>query len=86
MTCKSVGKRSGNFITVITQIRTFSLNLATSKNIFETTEYCQERSFQKKQEYQQKKKLTLFRKTLRSNLKLNERQRQSVIIVYQSQA
>ena len=47
MTCKSVGKRSCNFITVITQIRAFSLNLATSKNIFETTEYCQERSFSK---------------------------------------
>ena len=46
-TCKSVSKRSCTFITVITEIRTFSLNLCTSNKKFETTKYSQERSFQK---------------------------------------
>ena len=43
-----VSKRSRTFITVITQIRTFSLNLGTSNKNFETTKYSLERSFQKK--------------------------------------
>ena len=43
-----VNKRSRTFITVITQIRTFSLNLGTSNKNFETTKYSLERSFQKK--------------------------------------
>ena len=43
-----VSKRSRTFITVITQTRTFSLNLDTSNKNFETNKYSQERSFQKK--------------------------------------
>ena len=34
-------------LTVVTQIRTFSLNLGTSNKNFETTKYSMERSFQK---------------------------------------
>ena len=34
-------------LTVVTQIRTFSLNLGTSNKNFETTKYSLERSFQK---------------------------------------
>ena len=40
-------KRSHTFITVIMQIRTFSLSLGTSNNNFETTEHSPERSFEK---------------------------------------
>ena len=36
-TCERVSKRSATFITVITQIRTFSSNLGTSNKNFETT-------------------------------------------------
>ena len=38
-TCKSVIKWSCTFITVITQIKIFSLNLGTSNKNFETTKY-----------------------------------------------
>ena len=44
-------KRSRTFLTVITQIRTFSLNLGTSINNFQTTKYSLERSLQKESEY-----------------------------------
>ena len=54
ITYKSVSKRSRTFITVIMQIRTFSLNLGTSNKNFETTKYSLKRSFQKKYEYQKK--------------------------------
>ena len=37
ITCKSVSKRSHTFITLIMQIRTFSLNSGTSNKNFETT-------------------------------------------------
>ena len=47
-TCRCVSKRSCTFITVITQIRTFSVNLGTFNKNFETTEYSLERSYQKK--------------------------------------
>ena len=47
ITCKSVGKRSCTFITVIMQIRIFSLNLGISNKKFETTKYSLEKSFQK---------------------------------------
>ena len=65
----SVSKRSCTFITVITQIRAFSLNLGTSNQNFETTKYSMERSFQKEYEYQKRIFSKFFRKTLRSNLK-----------------
>ena len=42
-----MSKRSRTFITVITQIRTFSLNLGTSNKNLETTKDSLERSFQK---------------------------------------
>ena len=42
-----VSKRPRTFITVITQITTFSLNLAASNKNYETTKYSLERSFQK---------------------------------------
>ena len=48
ITCKSVSKRSPTFITMMTQIRTFFLNLGTSNKNFETTKYSLEKSFQKK--------------------------------------
>ena len=44
-------KRSRTFLTVITQIRTFFLNLGTSINNFQTTKYSLERSLQKESEY-----------------------------------
>ena len=44
-------KRSRTFLTVTTQIRTFSLNLGTSINNFQTTKYSLERSLQKESEY-----------------------------------
>ena len=44
-------KRSRTFLTVITQIRTFSLNLGTSIKNFQTTKYSLERSLQKESEY-----------------------------------
>ena len=46
ITYESVSKRSRTFITVITQIRTFSLKLSSSNKNFETTKYALERSFQ----------------------------------------
>ena len=48
ITRESVSKRSCTFIAVITQIRTFSLNLGTSNKSFETTKYFLKRSVQKK--------------------------------------
>ena len=45
ITCKNVSKRSRTLITVITQIRTFSLNLGTSSKNFETNKPSLERSF-----------------------------------------
>ena len=50
ITCESVSKRSRTFLTVITQIRSFS-NWGTSIDNFQTTKYSLERSFQKKWEY-----------------------------------
>ena len=47
ITYKSVSKRSCTFITVIKQIRTFSLNLGTSNKNFETSKYSLETYFQK---------------------------------------
>ena len=62
-------KDDATFITVNTQIMTFSLNLGLSNKNFQTNKYSLERSFQKELEYQQKKKKSkFFRKTLRSNL------------------
>ena len=46
MTYKSVSKRSRTFITVITQIRSFSLNFGTFKKNLETIKYSLERSLQ----------------------------------------
>ena len=67
-TCESVTKNLCTFITVITQTRTFSLNLGNSDNNFETNKYSLERSFQKniKKKFFSK----FFRKILRSNLKI----------------
>ena len=59
-TCKSVSKRSCTFVTVITKIRTFSLNLGTSIKNFETIKYSLERSFQKKNIKKKKKKKSDF--------------------------
>ena len=56
MTNKSVTNRFRTFVTVIMQIRIFSLNLRNSNENFKTTKYSLERSFQKEQEYQKKKK------------------------------
>ena len=56
MTNKSVTNRFRTFVTVIMQIRIFSLNLRNSNKNFKTTKYSLERSFQKEQEYQKKKK------------------------------
>ena len=61
-TCKSVSKTSCTFITVITQIRTFFLNLGSSHKNFETTNYCQDR-ISKGKTFSK-----FFRKTMRSNL------------------
>ena len=47
ITYKSLSKKSRTFATVITQIRTFSLNLGTFNKKFETVKYFLERSFQK---------------------------------------
>ena len=52
MTNKSVTNRFRTFVTVIMQIRIFSLNLRNSNKNFKTTKYSLERSFQKEQEYQ----------------------------------
>ena len=52
MTNKSVTNRFRTFVTVIMQIRIFSLNLRNSNENFKTTKYSLERSFQKEQEYQ----------------------------------
>ena len=49
-----VSKRSRTFITMFTQIITFSLNLGTSNKNFETIKCSLERFFQKKKEYQKK--------------------------------
>ena len=54
MTNKSVTNRFRTFVTVIMQIRIFSLNLRNSNENFKTTKYSLERSFQKEQEYQKK--------------------------------
>ena len=67
ITYKSASKRSR--ILVITQIRTFSLNLSTYNKNFQTTKYSLERSPQKELEDQKKIFLKFFRKTLRSNPK-----------------
>ena len=56
MTNKSVTNRFRTFVTVIMQIRIFSLNLRNSNENFKTTKYSLERSFQKEQKYQKKKK------------------------------
>ena len=56
MTNKTVTNRFRTFVTVIMQIRIFSLNLRNSNENFKTTKYSLERSFQKEQEYQKKKK------------------------------
>ena len=72
MTNKSVTNRFRTFVTVIMQIRIFSLNLRNSNENFKTTKYSLERSFQKEQEYQKKKIYIFpkfFRKTLGYNLK-----------------
>ena len=50
------------FLTVITQIGTFSFNLESSIKNFETTKYSLERSFQKEWEYHKKKFFRIFRK------------------------
>ena len=50
ITCKSVNKRSRTSIRLITLIMTFSLNLGTSNQNFETTKYSLKRSFQKEWE------------------------------------
>ena len=47
ITYKSLSKRSRAFERVITQIRTFSLNLSTFNKKLETIKYFLERSFQK---------------------------------------
>ena len=52
MTNKTVTNRFRTFVTVIMQIRIFSLNLRNSNKNFKTTKYSLERSFQKEQEYQ----------------------------------
>ena len=52
MTNKSVTNRFRTFVTVIMQIRIFSLNLRNSNKNCKTTKYSLERSFQKEQEYQ----------------------------------
>ena len=72
MTNKSVTNRFCTFVTVIMQIRIFSLNLLNSNENFKTTKYSLERSLQKEQEYPKKKKIffpKFFRKTLGYNLK-----------------
>ena len=53
---------------MITQIRTFPLNLCASIRNFQTTKYSLEVPFQRNENI---KKKTFFRKTLRSNLNLN---------------
>ena len=55
-----VSKRSRTFITMFTQIITFSLNLGTSNKNFETIKCSLERSFQKKKEYQKKYDLPIY--------------------------
>ena len=62
-------KRSRTFLTVITQIRTFSLNLSTSIKNRYSTRYSPEISFQKEWEYHNFF-LKFFRKTLRCNLNM----------------
>ena len=57
MTNKSVTNRFCTFVTVIMQIRIFSLNLLNSNENFKTTKYSLERSLQKEQEYPKKKKI-----------------------------
>ena len=47
ITSKIVGKISCTFMTVITQITKFSLNLGTSNKSFKTTKFSLERCFQK---------------------------------------
>ena len=71
MTNKSVTNRFRTFVTVIMQIRIFSLNLRNSNKNFKTTKYSLERSFQKEQEYQKNIYIfpKFFRKTLGYNLK-----------------
>ena len=66
-----MSKRSHTFLPVITQIRTFSLNLDSSIKDFQTIKYSLERSIQKEWEYFKKKFANFFRKTLRSNLNLS---------------
>ena len=76
-----MSKRSHTFITVITQIRTFSLDFSI-KNV-KTTKYCLERYFQIKYEYQKNVFFEFFRKTLRSNLNVvinNEESLKSILV------
>ena len=46
ITCKSVSKQLRTFLTVITQITIFSLNLGTFNNNFKTATFFMGRSFQ----------------------------------------
>ena len=62
ITYKSASKRSR--ILVITQIRTFSLNLSTSNKNFQTTKYSLERSPQKELEDQKKIFFEIFQKNI----------------------
>ena len=65
---KSASSRSSTFITMMMQIRTFSLNSGFSDKNFETATYLLERPFQKVQEYSKNIFFEIFQKTLRSNL------------------
>ena len=70
-----MSKRQRTFITVITQIKTFFLNLGTANKKLEATKCSLERFFQKELEHQKNKKklffLKFFRKSLRPYLKLD---------------
>ena len=66
---KSVSQRSHTFLTVMTHIRTFSLNSGTSIKNLQTTEYSLERSFPQKWEYNKRFFSDFFGKTLHSNFK-----------------
>ena len=64
-----MSKKSDTFLTVITHIRTFSLNLGTALKNFQTSKYSLEIFPQKEWEYHKFIFLKFFRKTLRSNFK-----------------
>ena len=55
-----MSKRPRTFITVITQIKTFILNLDTSNKKLEATKCSLERFFQKEKKKQKKKKKLFF--------------------------